>query len=329
MNDFLLVFNHHSLPFSSREQADSAIVAFLKLTFRAQRLGLQLILVDEPLDSKWFRIELAPGYFWQDWYNKHKKRNSYKNTIQAFLSIQTRQPFFSTDDTQQGVDLVEVRLPDESITLSALKAALWHKGYLLSFASHWPWNDSPILAVSEQLDKNDGEIIIQDVQLINLHHIEVLRNIEGDIRQRQKMNISSGKGLYEQRKILYPELELCGKTQSQLTIWPHSHSTLEQVIESLAVLNKFCEQWQQDIFPDYSHQTLRELGLNHQVSGESTTVKQTPKLLRSRQFYLPTGKKVDFENHIKLSNGIRLHFYPEAENRLIYIGYIGSHLPLA
>ena len=143
------------------------------------------------------------------------------------------------------------------------------------------------------------------------------------------MSISSGKELYEQHKTLYPELELCGKAQSQLTIWPHSHSILEQDKESLAVLNKFCEQWQQDIFPDYSHQKLRELGLNHQVSGESTTVKQTPKLLRFRQFYLPTGKKVDFKNHIKLSDGIRLHFYHETESRIIYIGYIGNHLPLS
>ena len=64
------------------------------------------------------------------------------------------------------------------------------------------------------------------------------------------------------------------------------------------------------------------------MSGESTTVHQNSKLRKEREFYLPDGSLVFFESHIKLSNRFRIHFYPEPQNGIINIGYIGSHLKL-
>ena len=59
-----------------------------------------------------------------------------------------------------------------------------------------------------------------------------------------------------------------------------------------------------------------------------TKVKQTPKLKKERLFYLPNGNSVFFENHVKLSKGFRIHFFPDPKNEIIYIGYIGKHLKL-
>jgi hypothetical protein len=75
---------------------------------------------------------------------------------------------------------------------------------------------------------------------------------------------------------------------------------------------------------NYSHQNLRNKGLD--VSGESETVRNNPEMRSKREFYLPNAEKKFFENHIKL-NGIRIHFYPNTNNKKIYIGYIGKHLP--
>jgi hypothetical protein len=79
----------------------------------------------------------------------------------------------------------------------------------------------------------------------------------------------------------------------------------------------------------YTHNTLRSIGIPHQVSGEKETVRNDPRLRKVREFWLDSGEKVLFENHIKLSSGFRIYFYPDPNQRRIHVGYIGRHLPTA
>jgi hypothetical protein len=104
-----LVFNHHSLPFATANDADNAIPNFLKVCIKSQNVGLATIIVDETVDRDWFRLELSEGYFWQDWHRKNQYGGS-RDIIRAFRSLATRQPFFSTEDIENGVDLFEVSL---------------------------------------------------------------------------------------------------------------------------------------------------------------------------------------------------------------------------
>ena len=58
----LLVFNHHSLPFDSKEHAEDSIPEFLRLCIRSQNLGLNTILVDEAIlksakENRWVDVE--------------------------------------------------------------------------------------------------------------------------------------------------------------------------------------------------------------------------------------------------------------------------------
>lgn len=108
-----IVFNHHSLPFDAIEDAEECVPDFLKLCVMTGNLGFSTILVDEHIDSDWFRLELAQDYFWQDWYRKNQTDEN-RDVIRAFRSIATRQPFFSTDDIQGDVDLFDVKLEDAS-----------------------------------------------------------------------------------------------------------------------------------------------------------------------------------------------------------------------
>ena len=85
----LLVFNHHSLPFKSKEDADSAIPEFIKICLKANNLGLTTILFNEDIDHKWFRLLLAPNYYWQDWH-KINDNDKNKDLIRAFYRIQNR-----------------------------------------------------------------------------------------------------------------------------------------------------------------------------------------------------------------------------------------------
>ena len=93
-------------------------------------------------------------------------------------------------------------------------------------------------------------------------------------------------------------------------------------------MNTYSKEMSINAVKGYSHQQLQKFGLSHDVSGESLTVHNNPKLRKKREFHLPDGNLVFFENHIKLSNGFRIHFYPEPQKGIIYIGYIGPHLKL-
>lgn len=68
MNEYL-IFNHHSLPYDSIDTAKKSVLDFLKVCLKLRKYGFQTIIFDELLKN-WFRIELAPNYFWQNWYEE-------------------------------------------------------------------------------------------------------------------------------------------------------------------------------------------------------------------------------------------------------------------
>jgi hypothetical protein len=322
-----LIFNHHALPFDSSEAADAAMPDFLRLGFRAQRAGFGVILVDENLDSTWFRVELARGYFWQDWHNRHSERDEYRDLVRAFRSIATHQPLLSPADMEAGGDLKEVCLAGAEESLTALLAAVWHEAPLLGFPTRPPWDRSPVAVTVQTMDP-DGEFRESAEEIVNLCSLAVWEENEDEFRRERNAAIQTGQRLRDDWEGLFPALELCGKAPQQLSKWSRCRSLLDATKEALTVLNDFSERWRDGRIPDYSHERLRELGLNREVSGESETVRNNPSLRRHREIWLPSGNKVFFENHVKLPRGFRLHFFPDGESRTIFVGYIGLHLPL-
>ena len=322
-----LIFNHHALPFDSAEAVDAAMPDFLELAFRAQRAGFGAILLDENLDPKWFRVELARGYFWQDWHQRHSKRGENRDLVRKFLSIATHQPSLSPADMEAGGDLKEVCLAGAVESLTALLAAVWHEAPLLGFPTRPPWDRSPVAVTVQTMDP-EGEIQESVEDIVNLCSLAVWEENEDEFRRERNAAIQSGRRLRDDWENLFPALGLCGKAPQQLAKWSRGRSLLDATKEALTVLNDFSERWRDGRIPDYSHEVLRELGLNREVSGESETVKNDPSLRRHREIFLPSGVKAFFENHVKLTRGFRLHFFPDPESRTIFVGYIGPHLPL-
>lgn len=65
---------------------------------------------------------------------------------------------------------------------------------------------------------------------------------------------------------------------------------------------------------------------NVEISDESSSVKEMPKLKEKRHFQIPEcGSQYCFL-HIKEKN-LRIHIYPDNQKRKIYVPYIGNHLP--
>ncbi|NCD33276.1 MAG: hypothetical protein EOL87_07630 [Spartobacteria bacterium] len=108
----------------------------------------------------------------------------------------------------------------------------------------------------------------------------------------------------------------------------HTEAVFEQVKQSLGVLDAFSHDWSAGHHACYRTDLLREQGLPFEVSGESETVKNNPRLCKLREFWIPRGEKKYFEQHVKMSRGYRLHFYPDDETKNIHIGYVGPHLKL-
>ena len=321
----ILIFNHHSLPFDSKEKAVSAVPEFLKICHKINILGISTVLLGEQVDKKWFRVKLANDYYWQDWYHQHNN-DQYKDLIRAFRSIETRQPFFSEEDIGEGLNLFEVKLNGDD-KFSALRASVWHESSIASFATRAPWNTSPIQVEVNEI-KNNEEIVSNQCDIINFHSLGVLQHHEEEFIKKRNASIISGKEITERKNELFPFLEFCGKAPEQLNYWTGSITILEQVKDSFTALNRFGEKWNSGEITCYTHESLKNCGLHHDVSGESQSVVQNQALRKEREFWLPSGRKKLFENHIKIARGYRIHFYPDSINKKLYVGYIGSHLRL-
>jgi hypothetical protein len=320
-----LIFNHHSLPYESVEPINDAVNEFLKICLKARRLGYPIILMDENQDVNWFRIELAPGYFWQDWYNETGNRGQLKEQVRAFRSIVTRKPLFTPDLDGSDLALFDVREQISGLCLPALRAAAWYNFPLASFPTRSPWNQSPVSIIIETLT---DEIQKKTGSILNFYSISFLNSIEHQLLQQRNALIQDSRTLWEQRLLNYPNLEFCGKLPSQLQNWSSLPSILNQAIQAFDVLQKFAEQWKNGLHDNYSHETLLKLGLTQEVSGESSSVSNNSSKKEERMFYLSNGYKKYFENHIKLSHGFRIHFYADSKDRKVYVGYIGPHLTL-
>ena len=321
----LLVFNHHSLPFTNKNEADSTTPEFLKICIRCKNLGLNTILVDDSVDGNWFRLELSNGYYWQDWYTQHSD-NANRDLARVFRSIKTNQPLSTKDDISNNVDLYEAEFQGE-IDYSALRSASWNESPLASFPSSGIWKNSPLSVMVRTLNEN-GEIEENSSEIMNFYSLEIFEILEPILLSARNESIRQGSDMYNRWDKLFPSLKNCGKVREQLVHWSASNTVLTQVMESLTVLNTYSKEWLEGDIENFSYDSLRKLGLNHKVSGESDSVKRSPFLRKEREFWLPSGVKNFFESHIKISNGYRIHFYPDPTTKSIFIGYIGTHLKL-
>jgi hypothetical protein len=320
-----LIFNHHSLPFSFAAQAQAAMPEFLRICNKVITFGKNTILIDEAQDRHWYQIQLAPGYSWQTWYEQAKPKDDFRDQIRVFLNIATRQPFFSEDDILAGVDMFEVWQEDQTVAPVALRAASWHDAPLIGFHNSGRWQ-APKYHVRVCTLDAAGNLQNTDVTIVNIFSLSTLEALLHSWREADNAALKIGQDLWRGRARYFPHLLFCGKTETQLCDWRQNETVFGQVKHVLNILNEFALLWQERKIEAYSHESLRNLGLKHRVSGESESCSKDTRRRKERSFYLPTGKNEYFENHVKLANGWRIHFFPDHASRCLYIAYIGSHL---
>lgn len=139
-------------------------------------------------------------------------------------------------------------------------------------------------------------------------------------KEQKIQDINTGIEIWERRSLLFERVVLCSGVETQLK----SIGYTEQILEKLRILDKYCQDYW--IGGSFSYKDAnQQVALN--ISLESVSTMNDAKKKQMRMFKLPNGKTECFELHIKTGD-LRFHFFPDNSSLKIYIGYIGSHLPI-
>lgn len=120
------------------------------------------------------------------------------------------------------------------------------------------------------------------------------------------------------RERLFPNLIMCGEVKHQIAVCGNS-THFNQIIDKLKLLENAVANWASGNF-SYS-----QINNNYalRISPESSITMN--RYGNERRFSLPNGGTELFELHIKTGD-LRFHFFPDNQNRKVYVGYIGAHL---
>ena len=321
-----IVLNHHSLPFVCKEDADNGLLAFFHILKVCRTAGLKILLVDEDQDKSLMGLELANGHFVRNWYASASKVAELADWCRFLKSLETKQPLFENVDIESVGDAVEVGLFGDTSGKSVLLAAFYFKTFLASFTASSAWVDSHIKVWVLDLDKTLEE---RNDTVLNFSDSASLEEHSDELKRRRNELLNTARNIWLQRADLFPHLTLLNnQIGTSLQNWPARRNILIKARDALSVLESFCDKWLAGEYADYSHEHLGGLGLTAEVSGESDSVNNDRQKKKERMFWLDDGRRVYCENHVKLADGYRMHFYADSDQKRIYVAYLGPHLTL-
>jgi len=125
------------------------------------------------------------------------------------------------------------------------------------------------------------------------------------------------KTLWERKEKLFSKLILCPSVEDDLKKIGSKY--FSQIVNKLVALDKYVTtKW---LVGEFNY---RDANYSSSLTISPESKGTMEKYGNERLFKMPDGTTKYFELHIKTGD-LRFHFYPE--NRKIYIGYIGKHLP--
>jgi hypothetical protein len=322
-----LVYNHHSLPFSTAEHATQGVPDLIRTWHEAKRYGLSAIRVSARLDPSWMTIELAPDFRWETWLRREGQKTENRELVTAFLSLATNSssPLLNDGSESAAGEAVDVRLSETTGTWEALHGAHCLGAPLLSHSTGDLWARDRISILVDRLTA-DASLETIAAELTNLSSPGAVDRNVGHLTALRDAAINDALQLWTERTVLFPGLVFCPSIATNLRVWPFGSAILGRVRDLLTELDRFARDWQEGKFQQYTHESLKKYV--PRVSDESETVANNPKLLASRTFRLPSREKATFFFHVKMQEGFRIHYLPDGCTRTMYIGYIGRHLPL-
>ena len=302
------VFNELSLPLDQYKAVDTFIQFFKLLTKLNKENGFNKIRMD--CDFKYY--DLFEDITLQQFLGQQKDRD-FNTRLKSFINNQIsviETPIIKKEEQKQQDELNSCEyFYENKATDSGLACCdIWNT-IAVSFATQSEWKN-PLIPLKKESLSTDDSIQIQQIEIRHLSnkvHLKHHQDFFKAIAEEHKLGISQ-RHFWENRKTYFPNIIcFCPEVEGQV-------KKLDKMVFKLAI----------SILREL--ETQQKLPTDYEWSPESENVRTDPKLKNFRTFTL-LDKKTFFSHHIKsLSKGYRMYFLEE--NKKIYIGYIGKHLPL-
>jgi hypothetical protein len=318
--DFLIL-NDASIPFQSHADANRYFPVFLEIVFKALQHGVKAVRVGNQEQTGWFNTQLTHDIWVYDWLAQQPI--DVRRKIKALMD-KSSYPFIPEEEVEilNRFNFSNFCLKENNeCPTPALGATYLLKQVAISFNSYPVWSQNPIDICGEELTY-EGNIVSFETSVRNCSTLQHWVIYEEELKVQQRESLRKGVELWKLRQQQFPNLVFCGKTEKQLKGLPVSIETYNQLFNALTKLNDYCSEEKNFTLEDIKEETQ----LN--MSDESDTVKQKPKLKRHRMFQI-NNKREFFGIHVKImGKEFRLHIFPLKSECKIFIGYFGKHLPL-
>lgn len=321
-----IVLNHHSLKFNDIESAKHGFLDFIEILQQLPQNGISTVLTDTTIDKTLMNLEIANKFYVRDWCRIYK--NEFKDAICALKTKVTKKPLEYSPQENDRSQAIEVYINDcTQESLPALVAAYILNNFIISFQTGptWMCDHLKIYVYDISLSLNEGNF--KQAYIKNIYDKKSFSSHKADIESLRDNLLKDAKDVWTQRDILYPNLIfLKNQVGDTLLHWPYKNTVLRQFKESINILEKFTSKLKNNEFQEYRASYLRNLGLNHEVSGESKSIRENNDEVKKRTFFTMSGEKLVCFDHIKLTGGYRLYFKTDNKEKKTYIWRIGPHL---
>jgi len=321
------MFNELSIaPVNSKNLVREILENFVQSFIKAREMGFSEMRLYENSIQNLYQIQLFNGYNIDKWLEDNEKNsaNEYivsRDSQASFQEIFTTYPLITESEISENEfynrsEFTKL-LDDNTHKVFGLGAAYIYDSLAISLETNLEWKNNNISILHYFLTHN-GEEVNENASVKHFSNINFLNAHESWIQQIQVDSLKKSQELWEQRDVFFPHLTLCAEVERQLQKIGVNKMLL-QIINRLKSLNDYAEHWKTG---DFSYEDVNAT-TDLRISPESNnTIKNYGSL---RRFTIPNQGKKLFDLHIKTGN-LRFHFYPDNNNRKIYIGYIGKHL---
>ena len=175
-----------------------------------------------------------------------------------------------------------------------------------------PWVSINVLKLT---DVGEDEKI---VEVKSIYSEDQIDEISEETLKDRIINLSNGTELIRDSENLFPHLSFTKNAEQQLLELTGSEPYFSRIIDHLSILNETMSKWE--------HGQFEPKGFDWSIESEATLNQYS----KSREFACRDGGTRTFSCHSKMRGANqRIHFFPEPEERLVHIGYVGQHLPTA
>ncbi|MGI9249997.1 MAG: hypothetical protein ACR2PR_02210 [Pseudohongiellaceae bacterium] len=166
-----------------------------------------------------------------------------------------------------------------------------------------------------QIDQKNNKLEEQ-VNVDSWYSEKQLDEIADNFYSSALLDISSGESLLSRSNQLFPFLAISKNAEKQVQALTGTEQHFKKIVRHLHVLNKTMNEWEKGIFTP--------LGITTSPESEATLQQYS----EEHTFRCVDGKTRLFSHHSKLiSENLRIYYYPDTNNRIVHIGYVGKHLP--